>query len=41
MAISAMMAKIPGWRKTGEQTRLKAYGKVRIYRRVEHGTNGT
>lgn len=41
MAITAMMARIPGWVKTGEQSRSKTYGKQRVYKRVEHGTNGT
>ena len=33
-AISAIMARIPGWRKTGERHRITGYGLQRIYRRV-------
>ena len=40
-AITAIMVRIPGWRKTGESRRITGYGKQRIYRKVEQGTNGT
>lgn len=33
-AISAIMARIPGWKKTGERRRITGYGLQRIYRRV-------
>lgn len=33
-AISAMMARIPGWTKCGGRRRIKGYGLQRIYRRV-------
>lgn len=33
-AISMMMARIPGWKKTGERHRIAGYGLQRIYRRV-------
>ena len=33
-AISAMMARIPGWKKTGVSRRIIGYGKQRIYRRT-------
>ena len=32
-AISAMMARIPGWRRTGVSRRIKGYGKQKIYQR--------
>lgn len=32
-AISMMMARIPGWKKTGERHRITGYGLQRIYRR--------
>ena len=35
-AISAMMAKIPGWDKTGDRVWIPSYGRQRIYRK--HGT---
>lgn len=38
-AITAMMMRIPGWRKTGESRRIAGYGKQRIYKKVERGTN--
>ena len=40
-AITAMMLRIPGWRRSGLSRRILGYGKQRIYRRVERGTDGT
>ena len=37
-AISMMMARIPGWRKTGERKYISGYGRQRIYKR--YGTMG-
>ena len=40
-AITAMMLRIPGWRRSGVSRRILGYGKQRVYRRVERGTDGT
>lgn len=40
-AITAMMVRIPGWEKTGELLYVKGYGRQRVYRRRNNGTNGT
>lgn len=34
-AIAKIMAKIPGWTRSGESRRLKNYGKQKLYRRTE------
>ena len=40
-AITAMMLRIPGWERTNISRRINGYGKQRVYRRAERGTNGT
>lgn len=40
-AITAMMVRIPGWEKTGELLYVNGYGRQRVYRRRNNGTNGT
>lgn len=40
-ALTAIMARIPGWNKTGKSVRTLLYGRQRLYERTEQGTNGT
>ena len=40
-AITAMMLRIPGWRRSGVSRRILGYGKQRVYRKAERGTDGT
>lgn len=40
-AITAMMVRILGWEKTGELLYVNGYGRQRVYRRRNNGTNGT